>query len=202
MSKARKKRNRAKARKPISLSGGASVNPRPSQGYRADLHQPPDDVVALSARARRAGIKEEDARDPLAGSEIGWCINKLRKDSREQHALHDEWQSLSAAWITYVRRCLGLNPHPQSSSLAAIPDRMETDQSHSIDIRTPDERDRASHDAWFAWLDRLMTLPADQQHALRGHLQGYGKPIWHDAATAPTRTGVLAVDALAALRGG
>lgn len=73
---------------------------------------------------------------------------------------------------------------------------METDQGHSVDLRSTEERDEAARRGWHYWLALLMELSPGERHALRGHLDGYGLDLWSEERAAPTRTGAMAVKAL------
>lgn len=198
MTKARTKAARRRSKR-ISLPGGSTVPQPATQGRRADLQEPPADAIALFARARLTGCSVEEARDQLAGTDMGRCIMAMRPSAHDRRDLLNVWQGISAAWWNYATRCLGLRPSAQSSSLPMLPEPMQTDPSLRVDLRTPDERDIAARDSWCAWLSDLMRLPADQRHALRGHLQGYGAEVWNPGTRQPTRSGALAVAALAAL---
>ncbi|WP_068305835.1 hypothetical protein [Pararhodobacter sp. CCB-MM2] len=200
MTKAKSKAARRKLKRAITLAGGGSVPQPATQGRRADL-EPKEaaDVVALTARARRTGCSVEDARDVLAGEDMGRCIMAMRPGAEDRRALLGVWQGLCASWANYCARCLSITPTPQAAALPMLPEPMQTDQSLRVDLRTGDERDEAARRVWFEWLTALMDLPPDQRHALRGHLQGYGAEVWSEEATAPTRAGALAIKALATL---
>lgn len=196
--KAAKRRSKSKRR--ITLPGGDSVPQPVAQGRRVDLEpQEPADVVALTARARRTGCTVEDARDVLAADDMGRCIRYMRPGTEDRRALLTVWQGLCASWANYCARCLSIAPTPQAAALPMLPEPMQTDQGYRIDLRTPSERDEAARRVWIDWIGALMDLPADERHALRGHLQGYGAEVWDPDALQPTRHGAMAVKALAAL---
>lgn len=195
--KAKTKAARRRAKRQITLAGGAVTYREPVHGPRPS--EPPADQVALRARARRTGCSVEEARDVLASEPMGRCIRAMRSGAEERRALLTAWQGLCAAWENFCARCLSLSPSPQAAALPMLPDPMQTDQSLRVDLRTPDERDEAARRVWYEWLDLFMALPSDQRHALRGHLHGYGADLWCEASRAPTRHGALAVKALDAL---
>jgi hypothetical protein len=188
-------------RKGITLPGGKSAPQRPTGRDRRHTNQPqePADAVALAARARLTGCTTDEARDTLAGNDMGRCIRAMRPNPQDRRDLEAIWQGMSASWWNYSTRCLSLIPSAQSSSMPMLPEPMQTDQSLRIDPRTGEEKDEAARRVWFAWLESLMGLPAGQRHALRGHLQGYGAEVWNPDTRQPTRAGALAVAALAAL---
>jgi hypothetical protein len=200
MTKARTKAARRRRSNLISLPGGAQRKVAQTQGRRTDIEpQEPADLVALTSRAARTGCTVEAARDVLAGEDMGRCIMALRPSMQERRDLLDVWQAMNAGWWNFATRCLSITPSAQSSSMPMLPEPMQTDPSLRIDIRTGEERDEAARRVWYAWLERLTILPPDQRHALRGHLQDYGAPVWDADAKQPTRAGALAVKALAAL---
>lgn len=200
MTKARTKGRKRRERK-ITLPGGQSVAQRIGQGRRTDLDREPADAVALATRARLTGCAIEDARDPLCGTDMGRCIRAMIPDRREQRDLLDTWQAISASKRNWQQRVTGTNPNPQAAAIAMLPEAMQTNDSHSVDLRTAEERDEAAKRSWMHWLAALMALPAEQRHALRGHIDGYALPIWDVDRLQPTRTGALAVKALSALHG-
>jgi hypothetical protein len=199
MTKAATRAQRRRRGKTIRLSGGQSAQPRATQGRRTDLDPDPVDRVALTARARRTGCTVEDARDILAGDDMGRCIRAMRPGNEDRRALLTVWQGISAAWHNYAARCLSLPTGAQGVSIPMLPEPMQTDPSLRVDLRTADERDEAARRVWFDRLEAIMTLPPDQRHALRGHLHGYGAALWCTDTIRPTRHGALAVAALASL---
>lgn len=198
MTKAKSKGQKRRIRK-ITLPGGESVPQRAAQGHRSDLKQEPADLAALRARARRTGCTVEEARDILASDDMGRCIRSMRSSNTDRRNLLTTWQAISAAWHNYATRCLSITPGAQSASLPMLPDPMQTDQSLRVDLRSADEKDAAARRVWFDWLEAMLALPADQRHAVRGHLQEYAAPVWCPNNLRPTRSGALAVAALDAL---
>jgi hypothetical protein len=192
----RRRESRARKRQ-ITLAGADPVQRKVTHGPRPA--EPPADAVALAYRARFTGCTVEDARDVLAGEDMGRCILAMRPNPQDRRDLLTAWQGINSAWHNYRARCLSLPPGPQAAALPMLPEPMQTDQSLRVDLRTGDERDEAARNAWFGWLEQLMALPPDQRHALRGHLQDYGAPVWDADTHRPTRAGALAVAALAAL---
>lgn len=195
----RKRRRRTRA---ITLPGGGASAPKIRQGRRTDTED--SGQVALQARVRRQGLTADEAglrtaRDPLRGDPLGLCIIALHPGQDAQADLWRTWQALGAAKLAWGQRIIGALPQPQAAAVAMLPEPMQTDQGHSVDLRTPDERDRSAADSWHRWLSLLMRLPADQRHALRGHLDGYGVALWHEVERRPTRAGCLAVKALGEL---
>lgn len=203
MTKARTKGRKRRERK-ITLPGGQSVAHRPTGRDRSHTNQPKEDaaLVALAARARLTGCTIEEARDILASDDMGRCIRAMRPDSADRRDLLNTWQAISAAWHNYATRCLSITPGAQAAALPMLPEPMQTDPSLRVDIRSGPEKDEAARRAWFGWLEAFMDLPADQRHAVRGHLQGYAGAIWDADRLRPTMTGALAVKALAALHVG
>lgn len=191
-------RKRARA---ITLPGGDQAPQRPMgrDRWHTQQPQPPAELVALKARAKRTGCTVEEARDVLAGEDLGRCIRAMCPNDRDRRNLLNTWQAISASKRNWDQRIIGAQPNPQAAALAMLPEAMQTDQSLTVDLRNAEERDESARRSWMAWLDSLMALPADQRHALRGHIDGYAAVLWDADALRPTRTGALAVAALSAL---
>ncbi|MGV8955020.1 MAG: hypothetical protein ACOH2M_28240 [Cypionkella sp.] len=194
MSKAQRKRDRAK-RNQISLAGGETApNPR-GQGYRPPAEDPRKVVIAKRV-ADNAIANPQDALQPIYGTEVGCCIISLAKPA-EVKALSDAWHDTCAAWETYCQRYLGRSPSTQSSSLAMVPDKMETDQSLRVDLRTSDEKDASAVKRQAEWAARINALPTPAhkwvlRNAIRGGLGEFA--LWRDGAI--TAKGKLVVDTL------
>ena len=200
MTKAKTKAQRRRTKR-ITLPGGESVPQRATGRDRSHTNQPQEaaDMVVLTARARRTGCTVEEARDIIAASDMGRCIRAMIPNRQERHDLLDTWQGICAAKRNHDLRIIGRDPNPQAASIAMMPEAMQTNDSHSVDLRTAEERDDAARRIWHHWLEQLMMLPADQRHALRGHLDGYAAELWDVAHLRPTRAGALAVKALGKL---
>jgi len=187
-----------KRRRKISLPGGQQVDHPPTGRDRRHTNQPAEDarIVAIAARQKVTGKDAKAATDPLLATDLGKCIDALSLgDDRAQ--LAEAWAALSAAHRNYRTRIIGQTGTPKGAAIAMIPDKMETDPSLRVDLRTADERDRAAKTAWAAWESKLATLPTPQHKwALRGALgDSLGECVlWRDAR--PTPKGAVAVDAL------
>lgn len=201
ITKARTAAQKRRDKRRISLAGGESVPGRPAGRDRRHTNQRAENPMqtVLNARARRAGCDIRKAHDTLFGTEIGMCIAAMIPASQERSALESTYRHISAAKHNWNQRIISANPNPQAAALPMLPEPMQTDPGHSVDLRDSDERDEAARRSWLSWLDDMMRLPADQRHALRGHIDGYGAQLWHEIDARPTRTGALAVKALSSL---
>ena len=188
------KKRRKKAR--ITLPGGGSAPQRATGRDRRHTNQPDGPPPIMAARARRCPI---DSASVLHESDMGRCILAL-SEGDERAQLANTWAGMSVSLRNYRTRILGVTGEPQGAAIAMIPDKMETDQSLRVDLRTADERDRAAKAAWQAWEARIKALPATQMiWALRGALYGFmgDATLWRDGL--PTVHGVAAVAALRAV---
>lgn len=180
-------------RKRITLAGGITMARRITQGRRTDLPDPPP---IHAARARRCPI---DSASALHESDMGRCILTLA-EGQDRADLAETWAAISAARRNYRMRIIGQTGEPQCAASPMIHDRMETDPSMRVDLRTPEERDLAASRAWGEWQAAIKRLPAPQMiWAIRGALDGFlgeGR-IWSDGK--PTSSGVAAVAALKVL---
>jgi len=155
--------------------------------------------VALAYRAKLTGCSVEEARDILAAEDMGRCIRYMRPGADDRRALINVWQGISAAWANYCARCLSIAPTAQGAALPMLPDSMQTDQSARVDLRTTEERDLAARRAWDGWSAAFNALPYAEALAVAQASRGDGPVLWDADRLEPTRHGVLAVKALAAL---
>ena len=194
---------RKRERRVITLANGDTATAPIGQGQR----KPPEDArkTALHGRVRVFGIDGADAvkraANPLCGSGVGMCIIALAKD---QAATADTWHRLCAAQHNYRTRILGLSGTPQGSAIAMLPEPMQTDTGHSIDIRSADEKNDGAKRAWAAVEAAINALPVPQwkwaiHNAMNGWIDGMGGDVWRDGC--PTARGRVLVQALVALGG-
>ena len=153
-------------------------------------------VRGLRARMRRMAKPDKSAaRAQLAGTDMGLCIMHSRED---QSRLWAAWQAVCSARLTYRMRILGTTGQPQGAALAMIPEPMQTDQSHSVDLRTAEERDIAAKRGDEYWASLIAALPAPQyKRALMPAMDETEGALWRDKA--PTKRGLTAVQALVLL---
>lgn len=195
-SKAARKRRKGKAKALISLPGqDPIIQSQPNDPKRAK----PDDPrkTALQARCRRAGISDpKEAARALLGTEMGLCIN-ASATGQELADLTEAWQAISASFRNYRLLVIGQTGDPQGAAIGMIPDKVETDPSLRVDLRTHDERVEAAKRSKAAWDAKIKALPVpNMRWALRGALEGFmgEDTLWRDCA--PTTSGRLAVEAL------
>jgi hypothetical protein len=178
---------------------------RPTQvdGKFAPLPQEDPRKTALQARCRDLGKPDtSEARDaanePMLGTEAGRCIVALQPQDRA--ALWDIWQAVCAARNCYRTRILGQTGQPKGASIAFVPDKLETDQSMSVDLRTAEERDMAAKRGDLYWAGLIAKLPTpNHRWSLQPALDETEGALWRDAA--PTSRGRLAVAALVLIMG-
>jgi hypothetical protein len=192
-------RKRAKRSRQITLAGGEAVPQRAAGRDRTHTNQPQEDarIVSLTARAKRAGLKDAAAAiDPTLSTDMGLCINKLHQgDTRAQ--IIDAWGAISASRRNYLLHYIGQSGEPKGATIAMVPDATETDPSLRVDIRSPDERADQAKASWTAWEAKINALPWPQMKwAIRGALDGFmgEASLWRDCA--PTPLGTVAVEAL------
>ena len=200
--KARTKAARRRKSK-ISLANGDTANSRPTGRDRRHTNQPAEDArtVALAARVRVHGIAADAATSPLCTDAVDRCIMALAKD---QAAVAQTWRAIITAQHNFRTRILGQTGYPKGAAIAMVPDRMEADTGHTIDIRTADEKDAAAKRAWALWESAIKALPVPQyiwaiRNALNGGMDGEGGDVWRDGQ--PTARGRVLVDALVAVGG-
>lgn len=186
----------------ITLPGGQEIDQRPIGRDRSHTNQPEDPrKTALQARCRKSGITApEEAARALLGTEMGLCINATSKGD-ELADLTEAWQAISASFRNYRLLVIGQTGDPQGAAIGMVPDRMETDQSLRVDLRTHDERVAAAKASWAGWQAKIKALPFGVRGILEGVIHGFvGEAVlWRDQA--PTEKGRLAVEALRRVKG-
>lgn len=196
---------RKRERRTISLANGDTATAPIGQGQR----KAPEDArkTALQGRVRVYGIKGADAvkaaANPLCGSGVGNCILAIIV-AHDQATVSDTWHRLCSAQHNYSTRILGLSGNPQGSAIAMLPEPMQTDTGHTIDIRSADEKDAGAKRAWASALASISALPVPQwrwaiRNAMSGGIDGMGGDVWRDGK--PTGRGRVLVQALVALGG-
>jgi hypothetical protein len=192
------RRSAAKRRKQagISLPG----EPPAEQVQRQpDGRVKPEDPrkTALTARAKRAGIPDwKDAARQILATDMGLCINALAT-KEELPDLTETWAAISAAWRNHRLLVIGQTGDPQGASIGMVPDKMETDPSLRVDLRTTEERVASAKASKAKWDAKLAALPTPfHRWAIRGALEGFmGEArLWRDRK--PTTEGALAIEAL------
>lgn len=171
------------------------ANPRDRRGTNK-----PDDAprVALASRIHHfsdapATKDERDrARAQHMGCHIGWIMQ--REMPKEVPRLWRTWQAWCQAEETYMVRIIGAVAHPKGASIAVIPEKIETDTGHSVDLRTADERDRDAVKAWMRWRGYLGHLTSREIEALHQARREDGPCIWRNRK--PTKHGLFTLAAL------
>jgi len=181
-------------RRAITLAGGGTAQQPPTGRDRRHINQQDDTPPPiLAARAQRCPLMPGSI---LHESDMGRCIMALAQGD-ELADLTDAWGSLSASRRNYQTLIIGTTGSPQGSGFEFIPDRMETDPSLRVDLRTHDERIADAEKSWASWKARINALPAPQMiWVIRGALDGFigDGSLWRDGK--PTASGGVAVAAL------
>jgi hypothetical protein len=188
-------RRRKKQRPQITLPGGEQV------AQRTIARKPSEDAqkTALDARCHHFGIlPTKDARQALSaphnGAAIGMVMNRTMTDLREVAALWAVWQAWCSVERTYRTRILGNTGSPKGASIASLPDKLETDQRHTVDTRTSEERDKDATTAYMRWRGYIGQLYSAEQSLLHRAEREDGPPLW--AERAPTIAGIATLAAL------
>lgn len=201
---AKKPRTKHGTLKPITLAGGVTAPNRPTGRDRRHTGETEARAMqtALTARATRsfgeAGETEMlKAKHPMYGSDMGRCI-ALDRDPRDAAELWQTWCALLDAVERYRIRILGMTGYPKGMAITMEPERIQADQSHSIDTRSPAEKDQAAKDRAEQWSDMIAALPTPMHKWALAHAMHQGgteaAPLWLNAAITPA--GKAAVSAL------
>ena len=195
-----KAQRRKKSRRAIALPNGESAPNRDNQGGRPPQEAP--NLVVLRARVQRYGLTGPDAMEraklPIFDTDVGACIDKIAVG--DVNAIDGVWKHIFASRANYRARIIGQTGNPQSSAIAYVSEPMQTDTGHTIDTRTPEERDIAASRSWDHWKAAINALPAPQfKWAIRSALGDClnGAEVWRDRQ--PTTTGRIVVQALVIL---
>lgn len=195
----RRRRKKARALDGMELAEIPKRQPNGQTRQRADSPGDPR-KTALDARCRMFGVpatrsNREALSGQHSGSQLGMVMQALCRPV-EIPRLWSAWQGFCAAERTYRLRILGMSASAKGANIAMVPERMETDQGHTIDTRDSDTRDRDAVNAYMAWRGYLGHLPAAQQHLIHRAEKGDGKALWEDG---PTPAGRVTLDALKTL---
>lgn len=127
--------------------------------------------TALAARAQKMGVPDtKEGRLQMTGAhlcdDVGICIEKIiggkTQEQRDDIAeLWKVWNAFCASRWHYRRRILGQTGFPSGMNLQILPERFETDQSHSVDLRTDEERDahaKQNYHLWNSYVDDIPNL--------------------------------------------
>jgi hypothetical protein len=117
----------------------------------------------------------------------------LRQDLRQL------WATLLAITYQHQTLVLGRPSGPQCSAMPMTSEPMQTDQSHTIDTRTIEERIADAKRTHRHWWRIIESLPVPNmiwaiRSALGGGIGGLGAEVWQGEQ--PTRRGLLLVNAL------
>lgn len=204
MSKADKRKKRAKRKAAdIGLPELAPTQKRDAKRCFVDrTRQQTEDPrkTALQARVMRFGGEDTlKGRIALSGQHSGSQIGLVMQATLKPHEIAPLWQTFQTWCVveaTYRRRYLGQADTPKGATIMTPPEPMETDKSHSVDLRDPEQKDRDAVNRWMQWQGYL------------GHLSAAYQRVLHDARLEradlwryqrPTQRGLNAVEALQAL---
>ncbi|WP_424974251.1 hypothetical protein [Dinoroseobacter sp. S124A] len=119
--------------------------------------------TAIEARKRHSGNKDKDAmRHPAYGEPAGQALMAIC-GADEAETLWGTYKALTAAQDKYHRRILGKGLHPKTAKLEMMPDVVESRPDDQPDLRSEDERDRDTVNAWMRWQGHLGCLPASHR---------------------------------------
>jgi hypothetical protein len=199
-------KRRARKRREITLPGGEVATAPARQGMREPAADPAKTALEARKRVFMIDTCPKDDRAilaPLWATQAMCCISALAKP-QAMREIRETWDAISAAHLNWQQRNTGITANPQAANIAMIPDRMETDQSLRVDLRSPEERDAAAIRAWDFWWVKIKALPTPQhfgaiRDALYGPIDSIAAPFWKDGQ--PTNRGRAFVGALVILAG-
>ena len=93
-----------------------------------------------------------------------------------------------------MTRIIGQTGTPKGASIAMVPERIEADKGHTIDIRTAAEKDNAAVKSWMRWRGFIGHLDAAESSSIFQAYRDNGPAIWRDRK--PTPHGLVTLEAL------
>lgn len=192
----------AKRRAKADMPGLAPVTKKQPNGRTRRANDASDPrKTALDARCALHGVvATRSNRSALSasysGSDAGRCI-AFGKTHQQAMRLWEVWQGYCQASLTYRTRYIGQSEDPKGMSIALARERMETDQSHSVDLRDDAQRDRDAVSGYMMWEGRLMRLDRRHMAAINAARTAPEGVMWAEAA--PTSRGCAFTAAITAL---
>jgi len=207
MGKAYTKGAKRRAKKLAGVADIAETPKREANGCFANrIRQQTDDPqkTALQARVRQSG--GEDTKEgrsavsaPHMGCQMGLVMDHAIAGDVKRDTITALWRTFSD-WrmveASFKWRYLGQSEYAKTASIQMMPERFEADASHTVDLRSEEEKDQAAISVWKHWqgllghLDRNMLAVLNDARLDRATLFRGGKP---------TRRGIYALESLKAL---
>lgn len=201
--KTKAKRNQRKMA--AAIAGVPELEGTPKRQPNGDLRRANDRPTdprktALQARVRAFGGEDTvKGRQAVSGQHMGCQIGMVIQDQCGTTEAQALWKTF-AAWVAaedrYRSRYLGQTEHAKCPSLVMVPERVETDTGHTVDIRSNAEKDAQAVSTWMRWQGHLGHLSQGLCAALHDARLDRAT-LWTDRA--PTNRGMIALSALRAL---
>jgi len=207
MGKAYTKGAKRRAKKLAGVADLIETPKREANGCFANrIRQQTDDPqkTALQARVRQSG--GEDTREgriavsaPHMGCQMGLVMDHAITGNGKRDTITTLWRTFSdwcMAEAAYRRRYIGQSEYAKTASIQMMPERFEADASHTVDLRSEEEKDQAAINGYMHWqgllghLDRNMSAALHDARLERVTLFRGGKP---------TLRGIYALESLKAL---
>ncbi|WP_126623130.1 hypothetical protein [Oceaniglobus ichthyenteri] len=131
-----------------------------------------------------------------AGDDLGRVLMRQMRSEDDLRGMWRVWQAFLASARNYRTRVLSISGSI-GSTLPLAPEPMQSDVSHSVDIRTADEKDDDARASWSRWSSYLRGLTGQERAAIQSVEDGTSRPLWLQRA--PTWAGIEAYSALAHL---
>lgn len=173
---------------------------QPRKGGKFVKREEAPDLAALEALARVSGIPVPKGDlmavfgPPWMKSQIGWVMHVMGLGPDVIARLWQCWKGLGAAQRAYRIHCLDMTGTPKGASIAMTPDPFQTDEAHSIDTRSQDERAADAKANWSRWSGYLMRLERADEIGIISAMHSTGPALWRDGR--PTQAGKQTLQAL------
>jgi hypothetical protein len=141
----------------------------------------------------------DESRNTVKAQHMGCHIGFIMQHEcpNDTPRLWRVWQAWCQAELTYQTRIIGKTGTPQGSSVQAIPEKIEADTGHTVDLRTVEEKNQDAVNAWMRWRGFLGHLSAHEATALHHARYEDGPILWR--ARKPTKAGLATLAALRTL---
>lgn len=197
------KGDRKKGRKiPKGIPALAKIEKKkqPRQGGRFTMADDPQET-ALMARARHLDVDYSRAAKPaLACPQMGHPLGVVMLvvcDKSDVARLWSVFYGFCQAERTYRMRYLGQSGSPKGATIQMAHERFETEQSHTVDVRSNEEKDRDAVNNWMRWRGYIGHLRSEMASLLYAAERGDGPVLVRGPQ--PTDSGRETLKALMAL---
>lgn len=127
-------------------------------------------ATVREARARQTGRPEKQVLAPMLGEDAGRAIDKGAVNREEARRMWEVWDALEKARRASVFHTVGRPMFPAVAKIEYMPERFETRDDFTPDLRTEEERHMAAMNNWRHWRHVLGFLSPRERYSLESAL--------------------------------